>query len=211
MKRYTKEIDGKSVIKTRNQIVIKGQRTIKDKDGNEKVVGTNTYNPTEEMILADGWVEYVPPVVEPSVPKKSRMQVMQEIVLEQYNSRTDISNEEALDRAVVIFDWSTYIGKTLNAGQCVVYLNEVYRVRQTHEVQEHYAPSLDTASLYEVIVLTASGTMEDPIPYTPPMEIYEGKYYSQFDVLYKCTRDSGIALSHDLFDLRGSYVELIER
>lgn len=211
MKRYTKEIDGKSVIKTRNQIVIKGQRTIKDKDGNDKVVNTNTYNPSEEMILADGWVEYVPPVVEPSVPKKSRMQVMQEIVLEQYNARTDISNEEALERSVVLFDWDSYIGKTLNAGQCVVYNEEVYRVRQTHEVQEHYAPSLDTASLYEVIVLTASGTMEDPIPYTPPMEIYEGKYYTQFDVLYKCTRDSGIALSHDLFDLRGSYVELIER
>lgn len=207
MKRYTKD----GIIKTRNQIVIKGQRTIKDKDGNEKVVGTNTYNPTEEMILADGWVEYVPPVVEPSVPKKSRMQVMEEIVLEQYNSRTDISNEEALERSVVIFDWDRYIGSTLNAGQCVVYLNEVYRVRQTHEVQEHYAPSLDTASLYEVIVLTASGDESDPIPYTPPMEIYEGKYYTQFDVLYKCTRDSGTALTHDLFDLRGIYVELVER
>ena len=204
MKRYIKD----GTIKTRNQIVIKGQRTIKDKDGNDKVVTTNTYNPTEEMILADGWVEYVPPTVE---PKKSRMQVMQEIVLEQYNARTDIPNEEALDRAVVIFDWENYIGKTLNAGQCVVYNEEVYRVRQTHTVQEHYAPSLDTASLYEVIVLTASGTIEDPIPYTPPMEIEEGKYYTQFDVLYLCTRSSGVALTHDLFDLRGLYVELIER
>lgn len=136
---------------------------------------------------------------------------LQEIVLEQYNARTDIPNEEALDRAVVIFDWSTYIGKTLNEGQCVVYNEEVYRVRQTHEVQEHYVPSLDTASLYEVIVLTASGTMEDPIPYTPPMEIYADKYYTQFDVLYLCTRSSEVALAHDLFDLRGHYVELIER
>ena len=57
MKRYIKD----GIIKTRNQIVIKGQRTIKDKDGNEKVVSTNTYNPTEEMILADGWVEYTTP------------------------------------------------------------------------------------------------------------------------------------------------------
>ena len=206
MKLYEKIIDGKQVRKTRNQIVIKGQRTIKDKDGNEKVVGTNTYNPTEEMILADGWEEYIPPVVE---PKKSRMQVMQEIVIEQYNARTDISDAEALDRAVVIFDWENYIGKPLNAGQCVVYGGEVYRVRQTHTAQEHYAPSLDTASLYEVIVLTASGTMEDPIPYTPPMEIYEGKYYTQSGVVYRCTRDSGTALSHDLSALVGLYVEMI--
>ena len=60
MKRYIKD----GIIKTRNQIVIKGQRTIKDKDGNEKVVSTNTYNPSEEMILADGWVEYVIPIYE---------------------------------------------------------------------------------------------------------------------------------------------------
>lgn len=63
MKRYIKD----GIIKTRNQIVIKGQRTIKDKDGNDKVVGTNTYNPTEEMILADGWEEYVTPVYEPTI------------------------------------------------------------------------------------------------------------------------------------------------
>lgn len=63
MKRYIKD----GIIKTRNQIVIKGQRTIKDKDGNDKVVGTNTYNPTEEMILADGWEEYITPVYEPTI------------------------------------------------------------------------------------------------------------------------------------------------
>ena len=63
MKRYIKD----GIIKTRNQIVIKGQRTIKDKDGNDKVVGTNTYNPTEEMILADGWEEYTTPIYEPTI------------------------------------------------------------------------------------------------------------------------------------------------
>jgi hypothetical protein len=48
MKRYEKQIDGKTVIKKRQEIVIK-------KDG--KV----TYNPTEDMIFADGWEEYVTP------------------------------------------------------------------------------------------------------------------------------------------------------
>lgn len=63
MKRYIKD----GIIKARNQIVIKSQRTIKDKDGNDKVVNTNTYNPTEEMLFADGWVEYVTPVYEPTI------------------------------------------------------------------------------------------------------------------------------------------------
>lgn len=63
MKRYIKD----KIIKTRNQIVIKGQRTIKDKNGNDKIVTTNIYNPSEDMILADGWVEYVVPVYEPTL------------------------------------------------------------------------------------------------------------------------------------------------
>lgn len=50
MKRYIK--DGK--IKTRNQIVIR-------KDG------MNTFNPTEEMILANGWEEYITPTYEPTI------------------------------------------------------------------------------------------------------------------------------------------------
>lgn len=55
MKQYIKEIDGKRVIKARNRIVIY-------KDGNQII------NPTEEIVLADGWVEYVPPTPpEPSV------------------------------------------------------------------------------------------------------------------------------------------------
>lgn len=53
MKRYEKQIDGKTVIKQRQEIVIR-------KDGRV------TYNPTEEMILKDGWVEYVTPEYNPT-------------------------------------------------------------------------------------------------------------------------------------------------
>lgn len=196
MKRYIKIIDGETVIKTRKQIVITSE-------------GLNTYYPTEEMILADGWEEYIPPVVEVK-PQKSASQIMQEIVLEQYNARTDIEDAEALERAIVIRSWDSYVSKPLKAGQCVVYGDNVFRVRQDiAEVLEIYPPDIDTASLYEVIVLTASGDIDDPIAYTPPMEIFEGKYYTQNEVTYRCTRDSGTALSHDLSALVGLYVEII--
>lgn len=52
MKRYIKIIDGKTIIKRADEIVIKGN-------------GSQTFNPTEQMILADGWVEYIP---QPYVP-----------------------------------------------------------------------------------------------------------------------------------------------
>ena len=41
------------------------------------------------------------------------------------------------------------------------------------------------------------------------MKIFNGKYYTHGVVLYKCTRYSGQALSHNLSDLIGLYVELI--
>lgn len=52
MKRYIKTIDGKTIIKYAEEIVIRNN-------------GKQTFNPTEQMILADGWVEYTP---QPYVP-----------------------------------------------------------------------------------------------------------------------------------------------
>lgn len=165
-------------------------------------------NPTHEMLLEDGWVEYVPPVVEPRPYRKSEGEIIKEIVLNQYNSRTDISGKEALDNVLVIYNWDKYIGKILKVGQVCVYNDKVYRTRQEHTVQDIYPPSLDTASLYEVIELLPTGEKDDPIPYTPPMEIFSGKYYTQDEVLYICIRDSGTALTHNLSDLVGLYVEI---
>jgi hypothetical protein len=205
MKQYTKNGE----IKTRNQIVLRVTKTIV-RDGVEKEVEMNVYNPTEEMILADGWVEYIPPQVDPQPQRKSKLAVMQEIVLEQYNQRTDISDIEALDRMVVIYDWEYYVGKVLKYGQVVVYDDKVWRVRQEHTVLEVYPPSLNTASLYEVIEIIPTGEKDDPIPYTPPMEIFLDKYYTEDNILYVCTRGSGGVLTHNLKDLINLYVSIVE-
>lgn len=198
MKKYTKIINGHSVVKNRSQIVI-----------NKK--GMNIYNPTEEMIIKDGWIEYIPQIIDESDSVlQNSYDILQDIILEQYNSKTDISDKEALNRELVIYNWEKYIGKPLKKGQVVVYNNNVYRVIQDiNKVLDVYFPSLDTASLYEVIVLTSTGEIDDPIEYIPPMEIFNSKYYIQNDILYRCIRDSGIALSHDLSTLTGLYVEQI--
>ena len=54
MKRYSKTIDGKTIIKVANEIVIRSN-------------GKQTFNPKEDAILADGWVEYEPPVIVPTL------------------------------------------------------------------------------------------------------------------------------------------------
>lgn len=183
-------------VKPANQIIIRRD-------------GMNIFCPSEEMILADGWVEYVPPTIEPQPYALSPEEIARDIVLEQYNQRTDIPNQEALDRMVVIYDWSKYIGQVLKQGQLCVYNDKVWRSRQEHTVLEVYPPSMDTASLYEVIEIIHTGEKDDPIPYTSPMEIEAGKYYTEDEVLYLCTRDSGVALTHALRDLVGIYVDIV--
>lgn len=124
-------------------------------------------------------------------------------------NRLCLSNNEALSVMEMYPQWEAMINKTVEVGYIMQYNGKLWKSRQTHTALHVYPPGIDTASLYEVIVQEHSGTVEDPIPYLPPMEIFEGKYYTQFDVLYKCTRNSGTALTHDLFDLRGMYVEMI--
>lgn len=81
MKRYTKQIDGKSVRKSLKEIVVKKN-------------GKQTFNPSEEMVLADGWVEYVAPTpVEPSeivLLERARRRKLRE--LHDYDESKEVNN-----------------------------------------------------------------------------------------------------------------------
>lgn len=202
MKTYTKTIDGKTVIKTRNQIVV---HITKEVNGEQKTF--QVINPSEEMILADGWVEYVAPAIEPR--GKSRMQIVQELVVAQWNERTDISNAEALDYAVIVYPFETLIGQALPVGKIVSHDNNLWRVRQAHTAQADWMPSLDSASIWEIIQVEHDGSLDDPIPYAVPMEIFADKHYTEDGKTYRCTRDSGTALTHPLSALIGLYVEAV--
>lgn len=122
----------------------------------------------------------------------------------------NLTDEEALSVKEFYPRWEDKIGGTIEMGFITLYKDNLWRARQTHTAMEIYPPSLDTASLYEKIDKEHDGTLEDPIPYTPPMEIVEGKYYSEEGVTYLCNRGSGTALSHKLSDLVGLYVNKVE-
>lgn len=125
-------------------------------------------------------------------------------------NRIDLTDNEALSVKDFYPTWDSKIGDNVEQGYKMLYDGNLWRVRQNHLVQEIYPPSLMTASLYEIINYQHEGTIDDPIPYNPPMEIFNGKYYIQNDIKYLCNRYSGTALSHNLSDLVGLYVEIIE-
>ena len=176
-------------------------------------IGTNTYFvscmkfPDDTMTDFEE-VDAIPQrTIVPSITEQIRA-----FIRSMTREMTEIADNDALKIKDLFDDWIDYIAddaENLKVGQIVKTADGLWRVRQEHKAQKHYAPSIHTASLYERIVKDHAGTEDDPIPYAPPMEIFNGKYYTQDDVLYLCTRDSGQALTHNLSELVGLYVEVV--
>lgn len=86
----------------------------------------------------------------------------------------------------------------------------LYMCISTHTSQELYKPSQLTASLWRRIDLEHAGTLEDPIPAAVNMIYYKDKHYIEGETIYKCTRDSEIALQYLPSQLVGHYFEIVE-
>lgn len=153
-------------------------------------------------------VDSIPEIEESIIPIQEQMLKAQRLTVK---TMTTIENSVALEIPDLFPNFVDMIGEAVKKGNILKYTGKLYRVRQDHTVLAIYTPGIETASLYEVIDKEHDGTINDPIPYTPPMEIFNSKYYTQNSVLYRCTRDSGQALTHNLADLVGTYVEVVER
>lgn len=153
-------------------------------------------------------VDSISEIEESIIPIQEQMLKAQRLTVK---TMTTIENSVALEIPDLFPNFVDMIGEAVKKGNILKYTGKLYRVRQDHTVLAIYTPGIETASLYEVIDKEHDGTINDPIPYTPPMEIFNSKYYTQNSVLYRCTRDSGQALTHNLADLVGTYVEVVER
>lgn len=105
--------------------------------------------------------------------------------------------------------WDSLIGQTVNVDFKLTYDGKLYKAIQAHTVQADWIPGVGTESLYAVIDEGHTGTLDDPIPYDGNMELFEGMYYIQNGVTYRCTRNSGQPVYHALSDLVGLYVEAV--
>lgn len=126
------------------------------------------------------------------------------------SARNITDDQKALEVKVLYKQWSKQIGKQLEVGEYVQHEDKLYRVLQTHVAQETWVPGNGTESLFVVIDKEHKGTLDDPIPYTTNMELFVDKYYSEDEVLYICTRDSGNPLYNKLSELVGIYVNVVE-
>ena len=195
MKQYYKIIEGKTVFFT-NPLVV----------GDMQII-----NPSEEILLSAGWLEYIPPEPEPIDTTKYEpytdevVAKIKQLMQEQVAQQTD---EEALENIELFPTWQSKIGVQVNQGDRLYYDDKLFKVLQTHTPQEDWRPDT-TASLYvRVVADKQQGTIDNPIPYSVNMELVQGLYYIEDGIVYLCT--VSLAASYwALKDLVGTYVELV--
>jgi hypothetical protein len=77
MKLYIKKINNEILIKDRRNIVI-------------RIENKTIFNPTEEMIFADGWAEYIEPeLTEEEIFEKAKTMKIEEILI--YDSSDEVN------------------------------------------------------------------------------------------------------------------------
>lgn len=176
------------------------------------VDGMQIYNPSEELILAAGWVEYTPPPA-PPVDNTKYEPYTEDVVAKIKNLLRDKvaeqTDEEALENIELFPTWQSKIGVQVEQGERLYYDDKLYKVQQTHTPQKDWRPDA-TASLYvQIVIESEQGTIDNPITYEVNMELVEGKYYTEDGVKYLCVRALAQSVWH-LADLVGNYVEVVE-
>ena len=122
-----------------------------------------------------------------------------------------LPDEDALEAVEMFPAWQpdTFYEVKDGVKPRISYGGKLWRVEQTHTSQAIYPPGHGTEALYSEVEQPGQGdTPDNPIPYNNNMELHNGKYYSQFDVVYRCFRDTGAPVYNDLKDLVGLYVEV---
>nr|DAQ54184.1 MAG TPA: ChiA1-BD-binding domain protein [Caudoviricetes sp.] len=118
----------------------------------------------------------------------------------------ELNDTEAAKISLCYDPWKT--DTAYKVGDRVLCDGKLWKCRQAHTSQANWKPSINTASLWEVINVENAGTLDDPIPYDQTMTVYNGKYYLEEGIIYKCIRDSGQPLYATCASLVGNYFEV---
>lgn len=126
----------------------------------------------------------------------------------------EVTNNEALSMASIYNYWKAGVGYGGDKQEKIVRrpvdgVDVLFECITPHTSQSDWAPEL-TPAMWNRIDVEHAGTEEDPIPAALNMMYYKDKYYIEGDVLYLCTRDSGIALAYLPSQLVGQYFEVVE-
>lgn len=110
-------------------------------------------NPTAEQIAAAGWLPYEPPVIPPQPMTDPDMgEVMEAVKRMLANSTEALSDEDALNVAALFPTWVSKMGQTVNVGERYWYDGRLWKVIQSHTVQEDWTPDTAVSLFVEVSI-----------------------------------------------------------
>jgi hypothetical protein len=124
------------------------------------------------------------------------------LIVQQINT-LEVDDNTALRMVEFYPQWAESTAYT--AGYKVQWDGKLWRCIQGHTAIAGWEPE-NTASLWEQINETHSGTVDDPIPYSGNMALTNGLYYMQSNTIYQCIRDTVNPVYNALADLVGLYV-----
>ena len=130
-------------------------------------------------------------------------EVARMLITQQINTLT-VDDNTALRMVAFYPEWADNAEYTI--GYKVQRNGKLWRCIQAHTSQAGWEPE-NAASLWTEICESHAGTLDDPIPYSGNMALESGKYYSQDNKVYRCTRDTGNPVYNALSELVGLYVE----
>ena len=166
------EIDENNRGLSANCVYKSKQKTINFEFENEEI-RQKVFSNINDYIFNGNELEYDP-------LKKNNEKVEQEATLQAMmtaSSRASFLVELPDEKAAMIplcYDsWKT--DTAYKVGDRVLCDGKLWKCRQAHTSQENWKPSINTASLWEVINVENDGTLEDPIPYDQTMTVYNGK------------------------------------
>lgn len=183
MTKYYKEIDGK-VVFFKNPLVVGGMCI---------------FNPSEEILLTAGWKVYVEPETEPVditkyEPYTEEVVIKLKALLQE--QVTNQSDEEALNNIELFPTWISKMGESVSVGERLYHDGKLWKVIQSHTVQESWKPDMATSLFVQVQIESEQGTKDNPIPFSFNMELVEGKYYLDEGVTYLCIESLNQCLWH---------------
>lgn len=153
---------------------------------NPLIVGDRQiFNPTEEMLLEQGWQIYIPPeppVIEPQPMTEPNIYDVMEAVKRVLSTETEtLSDEDALAVAALYPTWASKVGEQVNVGERYWYDGKLYKVIQQHTIQSDWTPDVST-SLFAVVSIEEWPEIVVPIPSTNPYMIgdkctFNGQHY----------------------------------
>lgn len=158
-------------------------------------------------------VELTPEEKEEFYPTQKDEKAEQEATLEQMmfasvraSFLVELDDTDAAKLSLCYDPWT--IDKAYKVGDRVECCGKLWKCHQAHTSQENWKPSINTPSLWEVLNVENAGTLDDPIPYDQTMTVYNGKYYLEDGIIYKCIRDPGQPLYATCVSLVGNYFEV---